>query len=65
MLFPIRCFTCNKVIAGKWDLYQKLVDEGEDVHLVLKKLGIKRACCSRMFITHPRDIEDKIFNSSS
>ena len=21
MIIPIRCFTCNKVIADKWDLY--------------------------------------------
>lgn len=23
MLIPIRCFTCGKVLANKWDEYQK------------------------------------------
>jgi DNA-directed RNA polymerase subunit N (RpoN/RPB10) len=27
MLFPIRCFTCNAVIAGKWLPYLKLSKE--------------------------------------
>ena len=24
MIIPIRCFTCNKVIANKWKTYEKL-----------------------------------------
>ncbi|MEM0272037.1 MAG: DNA-directed RNA polymerase subunit N, partial [Thermoprotei archaeon] len=30
MLFPIRCFTCGKVLSDKWDEYKKRVDAGED-----------------------------------
>ena len=27
MIIPIRCVSCNAVIAGKWDLYLKKVAE--------------------------------------
>ena len=26
-MFPVRCFTCNKVIADKWQRYQARVEE--------------------------------------
>lgn len=26
MLIPVRCFTCGKVLADKWDYYVKEVD---------------------------------------
>ncbi len=27
MIIPIRCFTCNQMIANKWNIYQKKVQE--------------------------------------
>lgn len=30
MLIPIRCFTCNKVLANKWNMFKEL-SENEDV----------------------------------
>ena len=27
MIIPIRCFTCHKVIADKWEEYKRLVEE--------------------------------------
>lgn len=27
MIIPIRCFTCNSVIAGKWTKYKELVEK--------------------------------------
>lgn len=27
MIIPIRCVSCNTVIAGKWEAYQKLVQK--------------------------------------
>lgn len=27
MLIPIRCFTCGKVLADKWELYEKLCNK--------------------------------------
>ena len=35
MIIPIRCFTCNQVIADKWNSYQKSVQEEyikQDIH---------------------------------
>ena len=27
MIIPIRCFTCNKLIADKWNIYHKQLQE--------------------------------------
>ena len=27
MIIPVRCFTCNQMIANKWNIYQKKVQE--------------------------------------
>ena len=30
MIIPIRCFTCNKVLANKWEYYKKKVQSKEE-----------------------------------
>ena len=30
MIIPIRCVTCNKVLADKWKQFQKLVEESTE-----------------------------------
>ena len=56
MIIPIRCFTCGKVIANKWEQYKidiKSVDEGGkgmNVNDALDKAGMIRYCCRRMFL---------------
>jgi DNA-directed RNA polymerase subunit N (RpoN/RPB10) len=68
MIIPVRCFTCGKVIADKWNYYVSEVakkQEGDSVlnvnsktlqitpeGKVLDKLGLKRYCCRRMLISH-------------
>lgn len=40
MIIPIRCFTCNQVIANKWNDYQKKTQEQylkEDITSNIKK----------------------------
>lgn len=27
MIIPVRCFTCNQVLAHKWEAYQKKIQE--------------------------------------
>lgn len=62
--FPIRCFTCNKVISQYWEKFcterSNIPEDEEDkttaIKKILNKLGIGRMCCVRMFITHT-DIE--------
>lgn len=28
MIIPVRCFTCGKVVANKWEAFQHLLKEG-------------------------------------
>ena len=59
MLIPVRCFTCNKVIGNKWELYQEKLKEGKSNDIVFKELGLNRYCCKRMLMTHV-DIIDQL-----
>jgi len=74
MIIPIRCFTCGKVIADKWEYYQreceKLVKEGGEREgnkyfvqpqskEILDKLGLDRYCCRRHMLGHV-DIIDNL-----
>ena len=65
MIIPVRCFTCSKVIANKYEKYVKLVEEknkdnkyinNQDANIdnddIFKKLKLKRYCCRRMVLTH-------------
>jgi DNA-directed RNA polymerase subunit N (RpoN/RPB10) len=52
MLIPVRCFSCNKVIAQLWARYCELLADGQAEHLALDAVGLRRYCCRRMFISH-------------
>ena len=58
-MIPIRCFTCNKCIANKWELYKSKIESGMSPNEVFKYIGFNRYCCKRMFLTHI-DIVDKL-----
>ena len=58
MIIPIRCFTCGKVIADKWNEFKKRTSSGEDPKKVLDNLGIDRYCCRRMLISHVELLDD-------
>jgi DNA-directed RNA polymerase subunit N len=60
MEFPVRCFSCGKVIGHLWEKYKKRVNEKESPEKVLNELGLERYCCRRMFISHVELIEDII-----
>ena len=47
MLIPVRCFTCGKVIGGRYEEYKRQVEGGKPPKEVLDKLGIERYCCRR------------------
>lgn len=51
-LFPVRCFTCGKVIGHDEERYQEMLTEYSEAREVLDKLGYKRMCCRRMFMSH-------------
>ena len=52
MLFPVRCFSCGKVIGHLYSLYERRVNSGEDPDKVLDDLGITKPCCRTRFISY-------------
>ena len=65
-MIPIRCFTCGKVIADKWERYQALLKEGAEQNELsegevrkraLDTLGLRRMCCRRILLTHVEVID--------
>jgi DNA-directed RNA polymerase subunit N len=57
-MIPIRCFTCGKLLADKWEEYVEKVKSGKDPAKALDELGIKRYCCRRMLISHKEIIDE-------
>ena len=51
-ILPVRCYTCGKVIGGKWAPYQHLLSEGVDMKESLDRLELKKICCRRMMMGH-------------
>jgi DNA-directed RNA polymerase subunit N len=60
VLVPVRCFTCGKLIADKYEDYQNKVKTGEIPQKVLDELGIERYCCRRMLLTTVETIQQII-----
>ncbi len=56
---PVRCFTCVKVVSDKLSIYLDKQDKGENPPNILDDLGFRRFCCRRMFLSYPRDYDDK------
>ena len=68
MIIPIRCVTCNKVLADKWEKFAEMTKKGRakkiisikpidfsEKTLVLKAfetLHITRYCCRRHLLSH-------------
>ena len=50
-MFPIRCYTCNAVVAQHHREYCTRRRNGENGGSVLDAIGITRMCCRRMFIS--------------
>lgn len=42
MIIPIKCFTCGKVIADKWEYYERRVKEMEQQTGGAKKTAVKK-----------------------
>ena len=59
MIIPIRCFSCNKLISDKWNIYKKHLESGMSKSNALEAVDLQRYCCKRMFLGHV-DIIDKL-----
>ena len=51
MIIPMRCFSCGKLIADKWEEFNELLRD-YDENEALNALGLDRYCCRRMLLTH-------------
>ena len=60
MLVPVRCFTCGRLIADKYEDYQNKIKTGEEPQKVLDELKIERYCCRRMQLTSVQTIQQII-----
>lgn len=52
MIIPVRCFTCGKVVADKFEQFKRELQQNEDPAEILDRLGLKRYCCRRMILSH-------------
>jgi len=66
MIIPVRCYTCGKVLADKWNFYKNELKQHEDTIInvnaktvqqtaegkALNKVGLKRYCCRRVMLSH-------------
>lgn len=50
-MFPIRCFTCNKVLAHLYNDYEA-IGKKETNKKAFEILKINRFCCRRMFLSY-------------
>ena len=60
MLVPVRCFSCGKMIADKFDTFRNDVKAGKNPQKVLDELGLERYCCRRMLLTTVESIQQII-----
>ena len=60
MLIPVRCLTCGKLVADKFEDYQTKIKAGEDPSKTLDSLGVERYCCRRMLLTTVETIQQVI-----
>lgn len=49
-MFPVRCYTCNTVVADRYQRYDEMIVERVHALVALETLGVHRMCCRRMFL---------------
>ncbi len=60
-MLPVRCFTCNKVLANKGQTYEKLKRDEKPMDEIWQTLGLTRMCCRMIMISHV-DLTDKMLD---
>ena len=51
-MFPVRCYTCNSVVAHVHKEYEESLVKGASSKDALDALGVHRMCCRRMFLSY-------------
>ena len=52
MIIPIRCFSCGKPVAHRWESFNEKVAKGETKEKALTDLGLDKYCCRALFMGH-------------
>lgn len=62
MIIPVRCYTCNKILADKYRKYQMLMKEGKmsPQDILEKELKLHRYCCKTVITGHIDIVENII-----
>lgn len=58
-MFPIRCYTCNTVLAHLHDRFEQMSRHSTAVQS-FERLRIERMCCRRMFLGYVNVTSDLI-----
>lgn len=61
---PIRCITCNTVLASRWNDYNHLIENGTSIEDALNAVGLYRICC-RIRLMNPFKYVEKVSNDSN
>ena len=56
-MFPVRCYSCGKVIAEYILEYLERLEKGQTIGDILDELQIKRTCCRTQFFAYDPKIE--------
>ena len=59
-MFPIRCYTCNALLAHLHIQMEAMTREGATCAQCLDSFGVDRLCCRRMFLGYVDLTEDLI-----
>jgi len=57
-MMPVRCYTCNALLAHQQPVVARRKREGETLRAVLDDLGVVRVCCRTAFIAFAPVHED-------
>ena len=52
IIIPIRCFSCGRPVAHKWEEYKARVNKGEDKKKIMDDLELNSYCCRALFLGH-------------
>jgi DNA-directed RNA polymerase subunit N (RpoN/RPB10) len=61
MIIPVRCFTCGKVLADKYDYYKKKIDESLKNNNTITRVHIKNND-KKQNLFYDNNIENDVLN---
>lgn len=59
MIIPVRCISCGRPIADKWEKFEKGVSAGKDPKKILDDMGVESYCCRSALVTNV-DLSEEI-----